>query len=105
MDNMKLIRSQIPQDELLALLAEEATELAHAALKLRRAITKKNPTPVTIEDARAALLEEFADVELVRNALRLNNVKSLRTIVETMNSKEARWVERLNGGASDGKNQ
>lgn len=35
----------LPKAEILAQLAEEASELAQAALKLRRAIDKENPTP------------------------------------------------------------
>lgn len=58
------IREQLPPGELLAQLAEEASELAHAALKLRRAHEGVNPTPVTFGDAWARLLEEIADVYL-----------------------------------------
>lgn len=35
----------LPKAEILAQLAEETSELAQAALKLRRAIDKENPTP------------------------------------------------------------
>lgn len=38
------IKQHIPQDELLAQLAEECAELSQAALKLRRALTGINPT-------------------------------------------------------------
>ena len=48
--------------ELLAGLAEEATELAQAALKMRRTLDKSNPTPMTTGDASRNLNEEFADV-------------------------------------------
>ena len=37
-------------------LAEEATELAHAALKLARAMRKENPTPVKKEEAALNLI-------------------------------------------------
>lgn len=50
--------------ELLAGLAEEATELAQAALKMRRTLDKSNPTPMTTGDASRNLNEEFADVLL-----------------------------------------
>lgn len=56
------VREYLDQDELLAQLAEEAAELAQAALKLRRAYTGINPTPVTRRAAYNALLEELADV-------------------------------------------
>lgn len=43
------IKQHIPQDELLAQLAEECAELSQAALKLRRALTGINPTSVTVD--------------------------------------------------------
>ena len=48
----------------LAQLAEEAAELAQAALKLRRALDGTNPTPLRESEARAALAEERTDVSL-----------------------------------------
>lgn len=44
--------------------AEEATELAQAALKLARIIRGENPTPVTYEAAYENFVEEIADVKL-----------------------------------------
>ena len=43
-------------------LAEECTELAHAALKMARIIRGENPTPATRNEARKALNEEAGDV-------------------------------------------
>ena len=48
---MSIIKKKLPLTELLAGLAEECTELAQAALKLRRVFDKTNPTPVTETDA------------------------------------------------------
>jgi hypothetical protein len=45
------IRGFVPLDELLAQLAEEASELAQAALKMRRTLTDCNPTPITRKQA------------------------------------------------------
>ena len=56
------IKSQLGIPEILAQLAEEAAELAQAAHKLRRAIDGTNPTPVTVDEARDNLLEEYLDV-------------------------------------------
>ena len=50
------IKQRLPQDELLAQLAEECSELSQAALKLRRALTGINPTPVTADEARKNLV-------------------------------------------------
>lgn len=58
----KKIKQHLPQDELLAQLAEECAELSQAALKLRRALTGINPTPVAADEARRNLVEEAADV-------------------------------------------
>lgn len=46
MGAIETIRATVPSDELLVNLAEEAIELAHAALKLRRCGNKLNPTPI-----------------------------------------------------------
>ena len=48
----------LPETEVLAQLAEEAAELAQAALKLRRVLDGTNPTPLSESEARAALAEE-----------------------------------------------
>ena len=47
---------------MLEQLAEEATELAHAALKLARIERGENPTPVLKEVAMDHLIEEYTDV-------------------------------------------
>ena len=48
----------------LAQLAEEASELAQAALKLRRALDGTNPTPKSVEECEENLLEELADIKV-----------------------------------------
>ena len=82
----------LTQDELLAGLAEEACELAQAALKLRRVMNGKNPTPVRIQDALLAFDEEVADVELCLEQIALKDRDRIR---EIRNRKLARWIERL----------
>ena len=54
----------LPEEELLAQLAEECSEAAKAALKLRRARDGVNPTPVSEEEAFGNLVEELADIYL-----------------------------------------
>lgn len=56
------IMEEIGEAAVLEQLAEECTELAQAALKLARILREENPTPVTREEARAALQEEKGDV-------------------------------------------
>ena len=82
------------EEELLCQLAEEAAELAQAALKLRRCITGKNPTPVTPMQAEANLVEELADVQLVTEVLNRGKriQKQLDSIAE---SKLERWNQRI----------
>lgn len=89
------IKQHLPQDELLTQLAEECAELSQAALKLRRALTGINPTPVTAEDARRNLVEEAADVYNVLGLLldAEDNVE----IYDIIRRKKARWVKRLEG--------
>ena len=82
----------LTQDELLVGLAEEACELAQAALKLRRVLNGKNPTPVNAQDALLAFDEEVADVELYLEQVALKDCDRIRDI---RNRKLARWIERL----------
>ena len=56
---------------MLEQLAEEATELAHVALKLARIERGENPTPVLKEDAVEHLIEEYTDVVQCAEELRL----------------------------------
>lgn len=87
------IRNQLPDDELLAQLAEECGELAQAALKLRRVIDGRNPTPVSYEEARDALHEEASDVLLCMLVLEidLNDPEFAKRAA----AKLLRWIERL----------
>ena len=89
------IREQVPQDELLAQLAEEATELAHAALKLRRVYNGVNPTPVKRQDAFANLKEEIADVWLLVRVLGWDSPIGRMEYERIMEAKLSRWLSRL----------
>ena len=90
---MKKITDYLSNDELLAQLAEEAAELSQAALKLRRALTGINPTPVTVKEADANLIEEAADVGLVLYLL--ISESELATMEEISTKKYNRWLKRL----------
>ena len=91
---MNIITQKVPVTELLAGLAEEASELAQAALKLRRVYDGTNLTPVKEEDAQERLYEEMADVKLYCSMLKVN----VRYISEMMLSKQKRWEQRLMEG-------
>ena len=98
-DAKNTIAPKMPADEQLAGLAEEAAELSKAALKFRRAITQKNPTPVTTNEAWAMLEEEVADTLLCIAVLGLlGEVGGLSKRCEQMTQlKIDRWVNRLGG--------
>ena len=93
MNAFLFVRERVPQTELLAQFAEEATELAHAALKLRRAYDGTNPTPVSRHDAMAQLKEEIADVELLLACLDLDQYDADYTRIKQ--AKLERWARRL----------
>lgn len=61
-ENIKIIRRDIPKADLYDQLAEEAAELAQAANKMARVLRGTNPTPKTEEEARKNLIEEYTDV-------------------------------------------
>lgn len=65
----KKVSDILPKTEILAQLAEEASELAQAALKLRRALDGTNPTPKSVTECEANLTEEIADVTIAIDAL------------------------------------
>lgn len=89
------IKQHIPQDELLAQLAEECAELSQAALKLWRALTGINPTPVTADEARRNLVEEVADVYNVLGLLL--GAEDNAEIYSIIRRKKERWLKRLEG--------
>lgn len=96
---INVIKAKVGEEELLAQLAEEAIELAHAALKLRRVISGKNPTPVKYDDALENFLEEVADVDLVLAVLDIG--EDTEEILARMRVKLARWEARLCATTSD----
>lgn len=88
---MNEIRNKLGIPELLAGLAEEAAELSQAALKYRRALDGKNPTPITDDEAYERLCEEIADVKLYVSMLDLNAMH----ISGIMQQKMRRWKDRM----------
>ena len=88
------IRS-LGEPELLCQLAEEASELAQAALKLRRFLEGKNPTPCTEIECRENLTEEVADVDLLFKLCGLVEGGKINKILKIEKLKKKRWEERL----------
>ena len=90
---MSVITDKIPVTELLAGLAEEATELPQAALKLRRCYDGTNPTPADPDIQYECFLEEIGDVELYLDQMSINR----QVIDDYKAAKLERWKKRLEG--------
>lgn len=82
----------LPQEELLLQLAEEAAELSQAALKVRRVMDGRNPTPVSYMLAVKNLNEEMADVQLCAEQISCLDESLIATAKQ---SKLSRWLSRL----------
>lgn len=89
------INRQLPETELFAQLAEEAAELAQAALKYRRIIDGRNKTPVTNIEAINGLVEELADVQLCIEILGFTHETIQATVSKIKEQKLSRWAKRL----------
>lgn len=83
------IRKAIGQEAALEQLAEEAAELAQAALKVSRIRRGVNPSPTHLADAEEALAEELSDVVLCAQVAGLVPDQGI------MADKLRRWGERL----------
>ena len=96
MDEVDYIANNISELAVLIALAEEANELSKAAMKYARAKgLLDNPTPISVEQAEAGLIEEYND--LLNCIAMLNKVSGL-TVSENMmlrDSKYQRWAERI----------
>ena len=84
----------LPKTEILAQLAEEASELAQAALKLRRALDGTNPTPKRVNECENALIEEYADVIVCISALNCSP-EWYEDATAMFGAKRTRWLSRL----------
>ena len=91
----KKISDILPKTEILAQLAEEASELSQAALKLRRALDGTNPTPKSVEECRKAFEEEYADVVNCIIALDCMDDAAFERMQKMQHEKEVRWLSRL----------
>lgn len=99
----KKVSDILPKTEILAQLAEEASELAQAALKLRRALDGTNPTPKTVEECLENVQEEMADVFVCftmfgksaeRDGILIYN-RYMEKVIKIEGEKEVRWLSRL----------
>lgn len=91
-EKLRYIRDHLSEEDILCQLAEEASELAQAALKLRRALGGTNPTPINAKAAKNNLLEEIADIALILDVMEDTDRDAIWTFCER---KLDRWIERL----------
>lgn len=92
-ENLRRVQELLDKPELLCQLAEECNELSKAALKLRRTMHPKNPTPLTEAEAWVAFTEEVADVMAVLKVLNIPTDDAV--IQEIQEYKFRRWAGRL----------
>jgi len=79
----------IGQPAVFEQLAEEAAELAQAALKYARILRGENPTPVSAEEGYEHVVEEYTDVMLCTKTLDLQLDQPL------LEFKHQRWLTRI----------
>lgn len=93
------IAQRCGERELLVQTAEECSELAQACCKLLRALDGK--TPVSEKQARAALVEELADVHVTMQALewRVLTIEERVIMNVTEDEKLERWKQRIEAAA------
>ena len=81
--------------EILAQLAEECSELAQAALKLRRAMGTVNPPRITMAEAINKLNEEWADVLVCIDEL--DGFVNDGLVHQIAEYKKKRWIDSIKG--------
>lgn len=88
----KEIIKQVGAPALFEGVAEEAVELAKAALKVARIMRKENPTPVTLDEAAREVVVEYSDLRVYLDILRI------LVDAEVYDDKKQRFIERLKEG-------
>lgn len=84
-----IMRENIGTPAMLEQMAEEAAELSKACLKMSRILRNENPTPITFDEAKQSLLEEYTDVVQCAEELDLTIDRKQMII------KRARFIKRL----------
>lgn len=92
------IRDKTPYPEQLAMIAEECTELAQAALKMRRVVDRNaSPTSTTKAEAVASMIEEISDVLTCLLVLGdyIEYLEPAQPVENVMKYKAVRWQNRI----------
>ena len=93
------VREQLSPADQFGQVAEEAVELAHAAMKMQRILNGTNPTPVTEKEAMGKVMEEICDLYNALEVLKLDVSLKYEGIRK---KKMARWAERIQKGVKAG---
>lgn len=83
----------IGKPAMLEMLAEEGSELSHAALKLARKYRGENPTPKSEMECIGALTEEIADVMICVDQLK--GLVDMERVEAVKAQKMVRWKLRM----------
>lgn len=95
---IKYISKKLGKEEVLTQLAEEASEVVQAALKLRRAMNGINPTPIDEKTAWENVKEKLADIQVCQMVLFESDTGD-DGIYDIADKKLVRWEHRLKNGA------
>lgn len=68
-EEIQFIRENLSPAALYGQLAEEAAELAQAALKMQRYLMKENPPRKNLTVIKRDIAEEYADIQIVMEVL------------------------------------
>lgn len=93
-EKIAFIRDRISDAELCVMVAEEASEVAQAALKLHRVLDGTNPTPTNKASAVSKLGQEVDDLMIALTALRYTD-EPKDTMSLYQHNKLDRWIKRL----------
>jgi NTP pyrophosphatase (non-canonical NTP hydrolase) len=93
-DYQKLVQ-RLGKATMLEQLAEEACELAQAALKLSRSIKGTNPPSAQFGAIVDNLNEEIADVLLIIEGVGILGLEDPGLVRGTMSYKQKRWASRI----------
>lgn len=99
LDNqMEELRGMLTSADLWGQLAEEASELAQAALKMQRLELGNNPPRKTPQECINNVIEEHSDVVFCFKLLRWDDNKEMEAVQK---AKAGRWVSILKGVKAD----
>lgn len=98
-DTMRVAVKQLRESENINAVQKIGLELARGALKLKRAMSDENPTPITEDDARNTLLCKVSVANALFEALFGESEKE--EILKIKIEKAERWSKRLRGEVDD----